>query len=160
MNESSGDIGRRKLPHEVPWWIPTQAYFFITLCCQPREENHLCHPPVAEVIFNAIQFYQDEHRWFCHLALCMPDHLHLLVSFKTPEEMKTTTRAWKRWTSRRGSIPWQRDFFDHRLRNQESSEEKNEYIRQNPVRKGLVTRAEDWTYVWNPKGRDVSTKRP
>ncbi len=47
-------------------------------------------------------------------------------------------------------ISWQRDYFDHRLRSDESHEEKSHYIRQNPVRKGLVTNPEEWKFVWEP----------
>jgi hypothetical protein len=44
---------------------------------------------------------------------------------------------WKRYTATRAGIRWQRDFFDHRLRADESFEAKSAYIRQNPVRAGL-----------------------
>ena len=35
---------------------------------------------------------------------------------------------------------WQKDFFDHVLRSEESDEEKWHYVRENPVRAGLVKR--------------------
>ena len=41
---------------------------------------------------------------------------------------------------------WQREFFDHVLRSEESYAEKWEYVRQNPVRAGLTTRAQDWPF--------------
>jgi putative transposase len=41
---------------------------------------------------------------------------------------------------------WQRGFFDHLLRSEESYGQKWNYVRENPVRAGLVTRAEDWPY--------------
>jgi hypothetical protein len=41
---------------------------------------------------------------------------------------------------------WQPGFFDHLLRNTESYGQKWEYVRENPVRAGLVARAEDWPY--------------
>jgi putative transposase len=43
---------------------------------------------------------------------------------------------------------WQRGFFDHRLRADESFEEKATYVRMNPVRKGLVGRPDDWPHLW------------
>jgi REP element-mobilizing transposase RayT len=43
---------------------------------------------------------------------------------------------------------WQEESFDHVLRSQESLEEKLEYIRQNPVRRGLVKRREDYPWLW------------
>ena len=41
---------------------------------------------------------------------------------------------------------WERGLFDHLIRNAESYAQKWEYVRQNPVRAGLVERAEDWPY--------------
>jgi putative transposase len=43
-------------------------------------------------------------------------------------------------------VAWQRSFFDHRLRHDESESDKYEYIRQNPVRAGLVRDADEWPY--------------
>jgi len=36
--------------------------------------------------------------------------------------------------------------FHHRLRGGESYAQKWQYVRENPVRAGLVTRPEDWPY--------------
>ena len=41
---------------------------------------------------------------------------------------------------------WQREFFDHVLRSEESYAEKWEYVRQNPVRAGLAVDAEEWPF--------------
>src|SRR5205814_7592098 len=43
--------------------------------------------------------------------------------------------------------------FDHRLRHDESEAEKFEYIRQNPVRAGLIREEDEWPYVFPAKGR-------
>jgi hypothetical protein len=56
--------------------------------------------------------------------------------------------GWKKWTASQLGIGWQRDFFEHRLRNDESARQKADYILYNPVRAGLVERPEDWPYVW------------
>jgi putative transposase len=42
---------------------------------------------------------------------------------------------------------WQRGFFDHVLRNEESYAQKWEYVRDNPVRVGFVSNADDWPYA-------------
>lgn len=57
---------------------------------------------------------------------------------------------WKRFIARTVSIRWQRDFFDHRLRKEEDFCAKEDYIRMNPVRAGLVSKPEDWPHVWMP----------
>jgi hypothetical protein len=43
---------------------------------------------------------------------------------------------------------WQEESFDHVLRSEERLEETVEYIRQNPVRRGLVARPEDYRWLW------------
>jgi len=47
-------------------------------------------------------------------------------------------------------IEWQRDFFEHRLRSAESWREKADYIRANPVRKGLEAQVSQWPQVFLP----------
>jgi len=80
----------------------------------------------------------------------MPDHLHMLLAFPHDREMKKTVTDWKSMLARKAGLGWQRDFFDHRTRNHENWEEKAEYIRQNPVRAGLIDRPENWRFVWEP----------
>jgi REP element-mobilizing transposase RayT len=90
----------------------------------------------------------------------MPDHVHF---FCRPErDAKTLSQfvgPWKSYTSRKinalggpRSTPaattlWQREFFDHVLRSSESYSEKWNYVRDNPVRAGLVSSADDWPYA-------------
>ncbi|MCF7688183.1 MAG: hypothetical protein K9N01_07760 [Cephaloticoccus sp.] len=88
--------------------------------------------------------------WFMRLFLLMPDHVHALVSFPQEANLLTSVRQWKNYVARMQGIKWQRDFFEHRLRNAESWEEKAHYIRQNPVRAGLIANAEAWAYRWEP----------
>ena len=41
---------------------------------------------------------------------------------------------------------WQKGFFDHVMRSEESYSQKWLYVAENPVRKHLVARPEDWPY--------------
>lgn len=81
----------------------------------------------------------------------MPDHVHVLVSLSDPGDLKNVVSQWKAFTAKSCGIRWQTDFFDHRLRSEEQWELKARYIEENPVRKGLVERAEDWPFVWTPE---------
>ena len=94
----------------------------------------------------------------------MPDHVHGLFRFPIDENMQTVVSAWKRMTSRRYGVRWQRDFFDHRIRNEEEHMEKEDYISMNPVRKGLVEEPLQWPYAWTerdlPRGRAVGASLP
>jgi REP element-mobilizing transposase RayT len=80
----------------------------------------------------------------------MPDHVHALLSFPPEKPMERVIAQWKEYVAKQAGIRWQRDFFDHRLRSDEQWEAKAAYIEMNPVRKGLVSEAKDWPYVWRP----------
>ena len=70
--------------------------------------------------------------------------------------MRDSVTNWKRYTANRFGVDWQRDFFDHRIRHDESLDAKADYIRMNPVRKGLCERPEDWEHVWSYRDLEVS----
>ena len=80
----------------------------------------------------------------------MLDHVHLLVSFSEDSEIEKLIRNWKHWTARHLNFRWQRDFFEHRLRSDESLDEKAAYILENPVRSGLPATPENWPYRFVP----------
>jgi len=94
----------------------------------------------------------------------MPDHVHFFCCFCSENNEQQTNnisnfmRQWKQWTSKRiiqanftspsklGSPIWQKEYFDHLLRSVESYSEKWEYVQENPVRKKLVAKIEDWPW--------------
>jgi len=138
---------RHALPHDPPPSVDTtDAVFFITICCKRRRENQLCTDEVARVLFDAVKFYQARGDWFVHLVLLMPDHAHFLAMFER-NPMRQIVDAWKRFTARKAGFEWQRDFFDHRLRRDESFREKSDYILANPVRAGLVADGSVWPFM-------------
>ena len=138
---------RTKLPHTPPPWVDDGAIFFITLCLKQRGGWVLCQTPTPESLFASIDFNRTRGIWWPHLVLLMPDHLHGLFTFGPDPGIKKAMGDWKHYTSRTFNLDWQRDFFDHRLRSHDEYVEKAAYIRQNPVRAGLVARAEDWPHV-------------
>jgi REP-associated tyrosine transposase len=141
-------VQRKRLTHQVPSWVDHSAVFFVTVCALPRGSNILCQPNLAKRLWETVVFRRELGQWWVHLLLLMPDHLHMLVSFSEDRRMAQVVSAWKRYLAKQEPIQWQRDFFDHRLRCQESLNQKSEYILQNPVRAGLVQAAEEWPYVW------------
>ena len=139
---------RHKLPHNTPAWADSGSVFFITICCEQRGAKILTQPDIAKGLAQSASYRMHLAHWWIHLLLLMPDHLHALLSFPPAPGMRRVVADWKRFTSGRLGIEWQRDFFDHRLRRDESFEEKAHYIRMNPVRGGLVSQVEDWPWVW------------
>jgi putative transposase len=144
---------RKTLPHNTPHWVATGSIIFITICTHARGRNQLANEHTARAIFDSVAFNHQRGVWWPHLFLLMPDHLHALMSFETETGMRGCLRDWKHYISRSVGVEWQRDFFDHRLRNGESFDQKAAYIRANPVRAGLVDQAEDWPYIRESKER-------
>lgn len=145
-----GDALRRRvsLPHVPPPGIPEGGVFFLTICGRPDGVNQFCVKETGGAVLEAARAYHHHGRWYCPLLLLMPDHLHALIAFPPGSVMTRTVARWKAYLARTQKIHWQRDFFDHRLRDDESEAEKEDYILHNPVRAGLVARPEDWPYVW------------
>ncbi|HEX9913027.1 MAG TPA: transposase, partial [candidate division Zixibacteria bacterium] len=83
----------------------------------------------------------------------MPDHLHLLLSplesgtpvtqYMSSLISKITRLSWKYGYS---SKLMQRSFYDHIIRKEEDLRQIAEYILDNPVRRCLVQRWEDYPY--------------
>ena len=91
--------------------------------------------------------------------MIMPDHVHLLLLLLRDENdrpfamvdilqcLKSTTAHRINRLLRTSGPVWEEESFDHVLRSDESLREKCEYIRQNPVKAGLVTRPEDYRWL-------------
>ena len=141
-------IGRKPHDHAPPSWVDVEkSDYFITICCQLRGTNQLCLPLVGQALLDSARFYHARRKWFLTLFLLMPDHVHMIFNFGHHDDMAKTIGAWKRFASVQHGITWQKDFFDHRLRGDESWE-KADYILHNPVRAGLTSEAAAWPYVF------------
>jgi REP element-mobilizing transposase RayT len=143
------EIGRKKLPHELPPGVmpnPEFEVYFITICCEPRGLNQLALPEVWQAICETMDARQSVGDIRVSLMLAMPDHLHALIAFPGRKPMEKVIGNVKAWLAKSRGIEWQSGFFDHRLRSWESAEEKRRYILNNPVRAGLVVEGESWPF--------------
>jgi REP element-mobilizing transposase RayT len=156
---------RRRLPH---YQKPSRP-IFVTFCKLDREP----FPPAARDIILKHCLHDDRKRFHLHAAVVMPDHVHLLLTplqdengwpYGLPLILKLikgiSARNINRLQSRSGPV-WQEESFDHVLRTNESFEEKLEYIRQNPVRRGLAKQPEDYPWLWTESvcGADTLVRR-
>jgi putative transposase len=129
--------------------------YFITICVSQRRQL-LANPAACSILREEWADMKTRHGWMVGRYVVMPDHVHYFVAAiqGTASPLHTAIGKWKEWTSKRllrtcgGVAPlWQREFFDHVLRTTESRSEKWRYVRENPVRAGLVACAEDWPYT-------------
>jgi REP element-mobilizing transposase RayT len=123
----------------------------MTFCVEGRK--HVLNNAVAWHV--CVCTFEKLDRWQLLAAVAMPDHLHILVSPQQRDGSITAFAKWfKRWfneafslaTGRHTTWRWQEGCFDRLLRSNESAAQKWEYLRQNPVRAGLVTDADEWPY--------------
>ena len=147
---------RRRLPHFQKFDAP----LFITFCAG----GPLVLPDEARnpVLNHCLRDHGISVDLFA--AVVMPDHVHLLLRalrdehgwpFLLVEIMQSlkgaTAHRINKLLHRSGPV-WEEESFDHVLRSDESLEKKREYIRQNPVRAGLIQKPEDYRWLWvNPE---------
>ncbi len=140
------DIERKHPARGVHIYSSQPTIVFLTVCARDRKP-WLADPAVREHLRAA---WQSAQAWLVGYYLLMPDHLHL---FCAPQDLSFTLEKWVTFWERQfrrlhqaANCRWQSNPFHHRLRREENYAEKWSYVRENPVRKGLVKSAEQWPY--------------
>jgi putative transposase len=123
----------------------TSSLYFVTCCthgrrsCLARKEIH------AALLF----FAERDFGIVVGRYAIMPDHVHLFVRGGADFVLGRWVGMLKQSLGKASSLSrkntqiWQEGFFDHVLLSNESYAQKWEYVRENPVRAGLVSRSED-----------------
>ena len=159
-----GDVAQqlRQMADEAAEGPPTRR-----LVLQRRIFAHMerwldrCHSPryldvkdVAETVMEAIAHREQTGIWRVAAYVIMPNHLHLFVEL-AKDSLYPTMVSFKRWTGGQAKkllgMPdgrfWHREWFDHWSRTPQEDERIVEYIRNNPVKAGLVKHYRDWPYA-------------
>jgi putative transposase len=124
--------------------------FFVTICTLHRRK--IPSLPVAqEVLTTYGKRATSEFNVALGRYVIMPDHFHFFIrgdqNFVLGDWIKGLKRAMSEaFPKEQSRRLWQPGFFDHLLRNDESYVQKWDYVRENPVRAGLVKFAQDWPY--------------
>ena len=93
--------------------------------------------------------YSEARKYLLHEFVVMPDHMHALISPADEISLERAVQFIKGGFSFRlkSRFPvWQESFTNHRIRDFEDYCGHREYIWLNPVRAGLVSRAEAYPY--------------
>ena len=146
----SFQITRRNLPH---WQEPGRVYF-ITWRYKGLQ---ILNPEEQAIVLETLRYW-DGNKWQVFAAVVLPDHVHVLAktlpnpgggffdlgeiihSVKSYSAQKISHKR-----GHRGSI-WQDERYDRIVRHEAEFLEKWNYIRNNPVKSGLVDSPE--TYPW------------
>lgn len=144
---------------QLPW--EKSIIYFVAVCVKGRRQV-LANTRVFEAIKTTIV---QLRRWHVLAGVIMPDHAHWLVSPRIDREIsvgdfangfKRVLRkmlADQKWESQRGC-------FDRLLRSDENLHSKWIYVRDNPVRRGLVQKWEDWPYYLDFINEEGSCQLP
>ena len=104
---------------------------------------------VASTVADALRHFHGQR--YRLLAWCvMPNHVHVLFSPLRGHTLDAILRSWKSYSAHqadallaRSGAFWQREYFDHLVRDQSSLRKITRYIRDNPQKAGLVS----WPWV-------------
>lgn len=137
--------------HRLEQVFAAEPVFFITACAADR------HAILANIVvhdaFVRFTTAAAARGVFVGRYVIMPDHLHFFATLagnapSLSEWMKSLKNSLSK-TLREQAVAaphWQKGYFDHVLRSEESYDEKWSYVAENPVRAGLVKSAAEWLY--------------
>lgn len=106
-------------------------------------------------VLDAIRWLTSSRRFIVDAAVVMPDHLHLAgqLGETTLSKVMHTLKSYSahRLASAGVATPvWQEGYHDHALRGDEDYRVRVRYLIENPIRAGLVERADDYPYIILP----------
>jgi REP element-mobilizing transposase RayT len=140
-----------KLPPRLRWIFPHHPLFFVTFCTHGRRRLLASSAVHAAFVAFATGAYSRRNIAVGRYVI-MPDHLHLFVCGPDDFQLGRWIGMLKQNLGKQidqpgtASVVWQRGLFDHLLRTAESYAQKWNYVRENPVRAGLVKNADCWPY--------------
>jgi type I restriction enzyme R subunit/putative DNA methylase len=116
-------------------------------------ECHLRQPQNAKIVAEALLHFHEQH-YVLDEWVVMPNHVHLILWPMPNHTLSDILKSRKRHTARQinlllgrtGSTFWQRESFDHWIRNDEEKARIRRYIRMNPVSAGLCKSPEEWEW--------------
>jgi REP element-mobilizing transposase RayT len=120
---------------------------------QGHGECHLRNPEIADLAVEAL-LYGKGKQYELDDWVVMPNHVHIILWPKPNFTLSEILRSRKRHIARQanlilrrtGDTFWQRESYDHWIRNDEEKSRIRRYIRMNPVNARLCQHPEDWKW--------------
>ncbi len=153
---SAFKIARRNLPH---WQEPGRVYFLSWSC----KRGLILSADERTIALKALRYW-DGWKWKVFAAVVMPDHVHILAQpFTHPEQgsidlaeiihsvKSFSAHQINRQRRRRGPV-WEQERYDRVIRDEAEFLEKWQYIRNNPLKQGLVSQAESYLWLYEQEG--------
>ena len=114
---------------------------------------HLRKPEIADVVQNALLHFNGD-RYILHEWVVMPNHVHVIVWPAPNHVLSEILKSWKQFTSRlakrmlslKEPLFWQKESYDHWIRDDDEKARISRYIQKNPVIAGLCKAPERWPW--------------
>jgi REP-associated tyrosine transposase len=134
------------------------CYFITASTFQKR--NILQSNRMARVFVNVLFHYRSQREYLLHEFVVMPDHFHLLITpVQTLERSMQLIKGGFSFRAKKelgfAHEIWQPSYYDRRVRNLEEYFSFREYIRYNPVKRGLAQSPEQYAYTSAASGLDL-----
>jgi len=154
-----GAMESNPLPRRKHIRLPADAYYksatwyFVAICCRNKEPLFQS-PKTRDRVKLLLCETATELKVELAAYTILPNHMHLICSSGAKglpgfiRQFKGRVAAALR-TDLSIASPWQARYFDHKIRSEESHKRKCEYVWMNPVRRGLVTKLQDYSWSGN-----------
>ncbi|MEP0813943.1 MAG: transposase [bacterium] len=124
--------------------------FFLTACCRDMQP-YLDTPSARDIVADEIRYVSNGKPGWVYCYAVLPDHFHLLVLLPKHVSPCDLIRLIKgRASAGLGKLGlrnvWNRSFHDRMIRNEMEMKETGRYILDNPVRRELVSKPQEWPW--------------
>jgi REP element-mobilizing transposase RayT len=111
---------------------------------------HLCDPRIAALVTSAMTHFDGKH--YRLFAWCiMPNHVHVVVKPFLGRPLSGLLHSWKSFSAKKANAIlgaqgtfWQREYYDHLIRDEDESARVIRYVLDNPAK----ARLKGWPWVW------------
>jgi putative transposase len=113
-----------------------------------RRQPYLLTVAAMELFEDALERVRQRYLFAVAGYVVMPEHVHLLVNEPGRGLLSRTVQALKLSVSMRSRERpfWQAHYYDFNVSSHHKFVEKLRYIHRNPVKRGLVTKPEEWLW--------------
>jgi REP element-mobilizing transposase RayT len=137
------------------------ATFFITKSLQPKRP--LLNSELRQIIVSALAYALAHERIYLRAFVVMPDHWHALLATREPWTLPKFMHSFMSHVAAKtaghlgaNGSAWQDSYYETLVKTARQFGFVAHYIEENPVKKGLVERAEEWD-ASSARRRDLVT---
>lgn len=105
--------------------------------------------PIAQLVQNSLEYFNGK-RYQLYAQCIMPNHVHVVFQLFEGYLLEKVLHSWKSYTAtktnellHRSGIFWQKEYYDHLIRNELEFKRIVNYVLENPTKAGLS----NWNWI-------------